>query len=49
MKPVVVVDPPRADPAAVAELGELGHRRRIRAGRIDDHDGLHASTPLTCG
>ena len=24
MKPVVVVDPPRADPAAVAELGELG-------------------------
>jgi 4-hydroxy-4-methyl-2-oxoglutarate aldolase len=24
VKPVVVVDPPRADPAAVAELGELG-------------------------
>ena len=24
MKPMVVVDPPRADPAAVAELGELG-------------------------
>ncbi|MGO9220048.1 MAG: 4-carboxy-4-hydroxy-2-oxoadipate aldolase/oxaloacetate decarboxylase [Streptosporangiaceae bacterium] len=24
MKPVIVVDPPRADPAVVAELGELG-------------------------
>lgn len=24
MKPVVIVDPPRADPAVVAELGELG-------------------------
>lgn len=24
MKPVIVVDPPRADPAVVAELGQLG-------------------------
>ncbi len=24
MKPVIVVDPPRADPAVVTELGQLG-------------------------
>jgi 4-hydroxy-4-methyl-2-oxoglutarate aldolase len=41
MKPVVIVDPPRADPAAVAELGALGvatvHEAAGRTGLLGAH------------
>ena len=41
MKPVVIVDPPRADPAAVAELGTLGvatvHEAAGRTGLLGAH------------
>jgi len=34
MKPVVITDPPRTDPAVIAELGELGVRRVSTGGAL---------------